>query len=150
MKNLLTCLLLFVTATSTCLAHDRELGIGLMLGNPTGLNGKFWLNDEHAIDGGLGVSLGKHNDFTMHSDYLFHSFSAFYLNDTVPLDLYYGVGARMEFADDIELGLRVPVGLAHVIKESNSDVFAEVAPILDFAGRTGVELHIAVGGRYYY
>lgn len=148
MKFLLIVALFLVTSTTFAAAGEK--GIGFMLGNPTGLNGKMWLDDSHAVDGGLALSLGKHTNLSIHSDYLFHNDSAFFLNDVHALDLYYGIGGRMEFGDDLEIGVRVPVGLAHRMTDPNADVFAEVAPIVDFIGRTGIELSFAVGGRYYF
>lgn len=148
MKFLSTLVLLLTT--STLLAASGDMGIGFMLGNPTGLNGKYWLNDQHAVDGGLALSLGKHTNLSLHSDYLLHNDAAFYLNDVYPLDLYYGLGGRMEFGDDLEIGVRIPVGLAHRMNEKNADIFAEIAPIIDFIGRTGVEMHFGIGGRYYF
>ena len=128
----------------------NKMGVGLSLGNPTGLNGKYWLDSNKAVDGGLAFSLGKHSNFSLHSDYLIHNDGAFYLNDVHPLDLYFGIGGRMEFADDIEIGVRVPVGLAHKFEQESADVFAEVAPIVDFISKTGLELHILFGARYYF
>lgn len=127
-----------------------SFGLGVMLGNPTGVNGKHWLSDDRAIDGGFGISLGRHSEASLHSDYLLHSKGAFIFNDKTPLDLYYGIGGRMEFSDSIELGVRVPVGLAHELNGGASDVFAEVAPILDFVGKNGLELHLLFGARYYF
>lgn len=128
----------------------EQLGVGLMIGNPTGLNGKYWLGGNRAVDAGFAWSLGKHSDLSIHSDYLLHNEGAFYLNDVHKLDLYYGIGGRMEFADDIELGVRVPVGLANKLENGKADVFGEIAPIVDFFGKTGLEMHFAVGGRYYF
>ncbi|HXH30108.1 MAG TPA: hypothetical protein VNJ01_04795 [Bacteriovoracaceae bacterium] len=127
-----------------------DLGIGVSLGNPTGLNGKYWLTENSAVDGGAAFSFGKHTDFNLHSDYLLHEKSALFLNEVNPLDVYYGIGARMEFADDIELGIRFPLGVAHVFGEESSDVFAEIAPVLDFLNTTAVELYFAIGARYYF
>ena len=127
-----------------------QMGLGVMLGNPTGLNGKYWLENNRAVDAGLAYSIGKNSDFSLHSDYLFHKDEAFYLNDTQPLDLYYGIGGRMEFADDIEIGVRLPVGLAHKLNGGAADVFGEVAPIVDLLTKTGLELHLAIGARYYF
>ena len=141
--------LIFLALTSTVLAGN-EYGVGLMLGNPTGFSGKYWLDDTTAIDGGLAYSFGKHTDLSIHSDYLLHNKSAFYFQDVHALDLYYGLGGRIEFGDSVELGIRVPVGLAHRFTEQPVDIFGEIAPILDFIGTTGVELHIAVGARYYF
>ena len=140
------CLMLSLSS----LAADGKLGVGFMVGNPTGLNGKYWLDGNKAIDGAFAVSLGKHADVQAHSDYLMHEEGKFFLNDVHALDLYYGIGGRMEFADDIEIGVRAPVGLAHKLKDRPADVFGEVAPIVDFIGKTGVELSLAVGGRYYF
>lgn len=147
MKTLI-CLVCLLFATHSFAAE--QMGLGFMLGNPTGLNGKYWLEGNRAIDGGVAWSLGKHSDLSLHSDYLLHNDSAFYLNDVHPLDLYYGLGGRMEFADEIELGVRVPVGLAHKLNGGKTDVFGEIAPIIDLFGRTGLEMHFALGGRYYF
>jgi hypothetical protein len=134
----------------SAIATSEKLGMGLMLGNPTGLIGKYWPSDDHAVDAGIGLSFGRRTDLNIHSDYLLHKKSAFYFNDVHPLDLYYGLGGRMEFAHNIELGVRVPVGVAHMMHNKPADLFAEVVPIFDFIGRRGVELSIAFGARYYF
>lgn len=139
--------LLFV---SSAFAQEKKIGLGLSLGNPTGLNGKYWLSKERAVDGGAAMSLGKHSNFSIHSDYLLHRDGALFLNDVHPLDLYYGLGGRMEFADDIEIGVRVPVGLAYKVEDKSADVFGEVAPIVDFLTNTGLEIHLLIGARYYF
>lgn len=143
-------LLLLLLTSQLTFAAAGERALGALIGNPVGVSGKFWLNDDHAVDGAFALSLGEHSNISLHSDYLFHNFSAFYFNDEVPLDFYYGIGGRMEFADEIELGVRIPLGLVHMMKEQSADVFAEIAPILDFLGRTGIELHFGVGARYYF
>jgi hypothetical protein len=130
-------------------AWANKTGLGISLGNPTGLNGKYWLDSGHAVDAGLGWAIGR-NHFNIHSDYLLHNEGAFYFQDDYPLDLYYGIGGRMAFADDIQLGARVPVGLVHKLEQGASDIFGEVAPILDFIGRTGIDLHVLFGARYYF
>lgn len=146
MKNILI-VVLFVLSTSL---SAKEMGLGISLGNPTGLNGKYWLEGNKAVDGGLGFSLGDSTDVSLHSDYLLHNEGAFFFNDVHPLDLYYGLGGRMEFADEIEFGVRIPLGLSSRSEDKSSDFFAEVAPIWDFLGRNGVELHLLFGSRYYF
>lgn len=131
------------------MAADKT-GIGISVGNPTGLNAKYWLDSFSAIDAGFGWSFGRHTEASMHSDYLFHKKDALYFNENQPLDLYYGIGGRMEFADDIELGLRIPVGVAHEFGEQNADMFAELAPILNITPSSALELHLLVGARYYF
>jgi hypothetical protein len=143
-------ILLIILSSFAVHAAENELGLGVMIGNPTGLNGKYWLKDNTAVDGGFAFSLGKKARLSIHSDYLLHKDGAFFFNDVHPLDLYFGIGGRMEFDEDIEVGVRVPVGLAHRFTEQPADMFAEIAPIVDFIGRTGLEIHIAVGARYYF
>lgn len=127
-----------------------DLGVGGMLGNPTGVSMKKWLENDQAIDGGIGFSLGSDTNLTIHSDYLFQSTGALIFNDNQPLDLYYGLGARFKFDDDIQVGLRVPVGVAHTFDSRAVDIFGEVAPVFDFISRTGIDLNIAIGGRIYF
>jgi len=136
-------LLLSVTAWS-------QTGVGFTLGNPIGVNGKHWLNNSQAVDGGIGFSIFGKSNLQIHSDFLLHNENAFYFNDTYPLDLSFGIGGRMEFADDIIIGARIPVGLVHKLEKENADIFAEAAPILDFIGKTGIELHLLFGARYYF
>lgn len=149
MKSLLILALLCVSCVAWGTTPDKT-GVGLMLGNPTGITAKRWLSEKAAVDAGLGFSIGKSTDFNLHSDYLLHQKDAFYFNDIHPLDLYYGIGGRMEFADDIELGVRVPVGLVHNFTDQPADIFAEAAPIIDFISKTGLELSFAIGARYYF
>ena len=145
--KLIVCLFLMLFNLS---AFANQLGLGVSLGNPTGLNGKYWLDEKTAVDGGIGMSIGKNTDVSIHSDYLIHQEGAFFFNDVHPLDLYYGLGARMEFEDDINLGVRIPVGLAHRVENKTADVFGEIAPVIDFITTSGVEIHFLFGGRYYF
>lgn len=147
MKSVLVFMILLFSST---LASARTTGLGISLGNPTGLNAKRWLDEKTAVDGGVAWSIGKHANLSLHSDFLLHKESAFYFNDDHPLDFYYGIGGRMEFADDIELGVRIPAGLQHRLPDAHADIFAELAPILDFVERSGVELHYVFGARYYF
>ncbi len=141
-------MLIFFSFQSLALSQKR--GLGVMLGNPTGLNGKYWLKDNQAVDAGAGWSFGRHTNFSIHSDFLFHSKDALIFRDDYNLDLYYGLGGRMEFAGEIELGVRLPIGVVHELEGVESDVFMELAPVWDFVSHQGLEIHIVLGSRYYF
>ena len=143
-------ILLLIFLCPVVMASPGTTGVGIALGNPTGLSAKHWLSKQQAVDGAAGWSFGKKTEFSMHSDFLLHNHGAFFFNDDYPLDLYYGIGGRLEFSDEIELGLRVPVGLAHEFSEQKADIFAEVAPIMNLISETGFELHLLIGARYYF
>lgn len=146
MKSLILIIMFVVCLPS----WGKDLGLGVSVGSPTGLNGKYWLGGDRAVDGGLGFSLFGHSRFSIHSDYLIHNEGAFFFNDVHPLDLYYGLGGRMKFADDINLGVRIPVGLVHRLEQGDADVFGEVAPIVNLTSSFGIELNLLFGGRYYF
>lgn len=144
-----TLALLFITFSAWAYEPDK-LGVGMMIGNPTGVNGKYWLEGNRAVDAGLGMSFGRRSELSIHGDYLFHQREALYYNDVHPLDLYYGIGGRMEFSEGLEIGVRLPVGITHFFEERNADVFTEVAPVVDFISKVGIEFHFVLGARYYF
>ncbi len=148
MKTLLSLALLM---TALCaFGAEGDMGLGAMVGAPTGVSAKYWLDGNKAVDAGAGFFPGGHSDFTLHSDFLLHSEGALVMNDVHPLDIYFGLGGRFKFADDIQIGARVPVGLVYKTENMGSDMFAEVAPVIDFISRVGVDLNVLVGARYYF
>jgi hypothetical protein len=147
MKKIILFLSLFLMTLPAFAQND--LGIGFMVGIPTGVAARKNLSSANAIDGGLGWSFGSKTKMHLHSDYLFLNPGALYF-DTTPLEVYYGIGGRMKFGDDIELGVRAPIGLAYRDQAKPFDVFGEVAPIFDLIPDTGFEIHVAVGFRIYF
>lgn len=141
-------------------SNGGNLGVGAMLGEPTGISLKYWLDATHAIDGGVAWSLTENESLHLHADYLFHVNDALSPKDLKgPLSFYYGIGARLKFkdgggkgrnADDDLVGIRFPLGLSYRIPESPFDVFLEFVPVLDVVPSTDVAFDLAVGGRYYF
>lgn len=52
----------------------NRLGVGVMVGKPTGVSLKYWLNEDFAIDGGIGASFHHETGLQVHSDLLWHKF----------------------------------------------------------------------------
>ena len=147
-STLLVLIMCFLSAS--VMASEGDMGVGAMVGSPIGVSSKYWLGESSAVDGGIGFSLGSKTNMSVHSDFLLHSMGALVLNDTQLLDLYAGLGGRIKFADEISVGLRIPVGIAHMVQDKNADMFAEIAPVIDFISRTGVDLNAIIGARYYF
>jgi hypothetical protein len=141
-------------AVSTAPTSDYtgKLGVGIIVGEPTGASVKYWLNDTMALDGALGWSYRPHSDLYLHSDVLWHNF------DLIPvsqgrLPLYFGVGGLVRFRDDNEdnqVGIRAPVGLSYMFDNVPIDIFVEVAPAIDFAPDVRGEVTGGVGIRYWF
>ena len=141
-------------ARATEVGVQRQYGVGLMLGDPTGLSGKVWLSRTNAIDVGFGAySFGPPGDclrggppgqtlcargwnqnvFSVNADYLWES--KIIEGRLAQLDWHIGGGARAFFfsgpcaGDCWDLGVRGPVGLDLTFQQPTFlEVFFELAP----------------------
>ncbi len=142
-------LLILLCCWSQATAQDRGLGLGVLVGEPTGLSAKFWLGPTSAIDAAAAWSFTGENRFQLHVDYLAHFFHLFPVpKGTLPL--YFGGGGRLELDDDPQFGIRVPVGLAYLFPNIPLDIFAEIGPVVHLAPETGFALTGAIGVRYFF
>jgi hypothetical protein len=66
--------------------------------------------------------------------------------------VYIGVGPSIEFRDnqDNRFGVRAPVGVSYMFENQPLDVFAEVAPILDFSPELRGDFNVGIGVRYWF
>ena len=140
-RSIVFLVLIAVIFCSTAAAQDSGFGVGVILGEPTGLSGKLWLGGGAAIDGAAAWSFNKNGNLHLHADYLLHS-----LGDKI--GLYYGLGVRAKLEDDRRVGIRFPLGIAY-LTESSLDIFLEAAPLLDLAPSTDFRLNVAIGFRYF-
>lgn len=135
---------------------DRDFGLGLIIGDPTGVTMKGFLTPETAIDGAVGFSLLHGNDLALHADFLWHFPIKQWPN--AALDLYLGVGPALGFHDhghrddhnDVRIGARAPFGLAVMFNPARFDVFLEVAAKLWLVEDVHFNLDAAIGGRYWF
>lgn len=126
-------------------------GLGIMVGEPTGINGKMWTSPENAIVGGAAWSFSENGEFALHGDYLWHKFTLLNV-EKGKLPLYFGVGARMQMRDnaDDRFGVRIPVGLDYLFADAPVDIFIEFVPILDLTPDTEMRLNAALGARFFF
>lgn len=126
-----------------------NFGLGLMLGEPSGVSIKSWNGTKTAFNIGAAWSLaGRNEALHLHGDFLWHSWME--KVETGRLAFYYGLGGRIIFADDAQAGLRVPLGLNYVFPTIPFDLFVEAVPILDVTPDAGFAGNGAVGLRYYF
>ena len=131
--------------------NQTGFGLGVILGAPTGFTMKYWLAHNTAIDAGAAWSFESDGYFELYGDFLYHKFDLIHV-DRGELPLYFGVGARVAIPDhgSTLAGVRIPVGLAYEIPEMPLEVFAEVAPVVDFAPSTELRWNGGVGIRYFF
>lgn len=148
---IITGLLIFTPDKAQAQANGEggNLGLGVMLGEPTGISAKIWNSNRNAWDFGAAWSFGRNDAIHLHGDYLLHS----WIDDVEEGDLafYYGIGGRLALSDpDARAGIRVPLGLNYIIPNSQLDIFVEAVPILNLAPETDFDGNGALGIRYYF
>jgi hypothetical protein len=149
------CALFALALPTHAQAQRRDFGLGLVIGDPTGLSVKGFLDDRQAIDGALGFGFIGDDHISLHADYLYHFDIKRW--DIAMLDLYIGVGPKLGLHDHgprdnthILLGARAPIGLALTFLEAPFDIFLELAAGLWLVENVDLYLDAAIGGRYWF
>ena len=153
-------LLLFILASVT-IAQDRHFGLGVILGEPTGISAKLWVSPVNALDFGLGWSVGgdriNYNGrydggsrVHFHMDYLWHWFDAIHSSERFPL--YTGIGGRINTGAgyDASAAVRGVFGIAWLPNQVPIDVFLELVPSLQVVPSTGFGIDAGLGARYFF
>jgi hypothetical protein len=133
------------------------LGIGIIVGEPTGISGRLYLKDDQAIQAAIGGSFIG-GGIQIHADYVFHPF-ILQSRESFVLAAYVGPGVRfIQYSTGrndsyIALGLRGVGGLLFDFKEP-LDAFVEVAGVLEYGFAAdkhgGIALNAGAGVRYYF
>ena len=139
-------LITFCSAAGTA---QEGFGIGIIIGEPTGISFKNWLSPTRAVDGAAAWSFGGEDALHLHADYLFHN-SNLARVESGKLLLYYGLGARLKLQDQSRFGVRIPFGVAYLLEASPLDFFLEIVPIMDLAPDTELEFNGGFGARLYF
>ena len=130
------------------LSQNSGLGIGVIIGEPTGLSAKMWTSEKTAIDAGLAWSFIGSGFLHIHADMLMHSFAIDV--DKGQLPIYFGLGAKLVLANDLGLGVRIPVGMSYLFESAPIDIFIELVPVLDLVPATAFTFEGGVGIRYFF
>lgn len=148
--NLAKIIFVLVILSGVTFAQSNGFGLGIIVGEPTGISAKYWTTSSTAFDFGLGYSFEKHSRMHLHADYLFHVKNIF--NTTENISLYYGPGARLRFVEnaDARLGFRFDVGVVWIPRNTPVDVFVEIAPLLDIIPETDFSVNGGIGVRYFF
>jgi hypothetical protein len=130
-------------------AQDHGFGMGLILGEPTGLSAKLWTSGDNAFDFAAAWSFKGDGHLLLQADYVWHFFNLM----PVPsgkLPLYIGLGGRVVLADDPSFGIRIPIGIDYLFADAPIDVFLELVPILDLSPETEFGVGGGLGIRYWF
>jgi len=153
-KSVLCAVILYSVIVPGGWCQQKHTGIGISLGEPTGFSGKMWWSDTMAFDCGVAWSFAEDPSIHIHGDVLWHNWhvldDAFEVDDNGRLPLYYGVGGRLKAGEDTRLGVRFVIGATYIFAYAPFDIFLEIAPIMDIAPETELQLNAALGTRFWF
>jgi hypothetical protein len=123
--------------------------MGLVVGFPTGITGKYWIDGNSAYDIALAWSTIGNGSLYFHGTYLLHEFD---LIETSKgrMPVYYGIGGYFASTSKGRLGVRVPIGLSYLFPNHPFDLFLEIVPTLSLIPASFFGLGAGFGGRYYF
>jgi hypothetical protein len=152
---------------------NGKFGLGIELGGPSGLNGKYFLSGNTALNFGVGYDDERYYGYYYRRRglhlYLDHLWHPVQLTETEPFKLpfYIGVGARLwSFDSDrngdfggTAIGVRVPLGLSFDFNNIPLDIFVQLTFVVDFlvgdyydryGDRATIHLEGSIGARYWF
>jgi len=152
------CFVFVFTAFENSGWSQKQFGLGVVFGEPTGITGKLWLDPKQAVDAGISFSFSDY--VSLYGDYLYH-FE--FRNEFKP---YVGVGGQLFFASDgrgslkekgyfsdsssVALGVRIPLGIEWLPAKVPVGVFLELVPEITMFPNTNGFLQGGIGARYYF
>jgi hypothetical protein len=143
-------LILFASLSFSLFSQTNKVGLGIILGEPTGLSAKMWTSETNAFDASLAWSVNGRNDaLHLHADFLKHKFGLIDVKKG-KLPLYFGLGAKIVMANDPVIAVRIPLGISYIFSDAPLDAFLEIVPILNLIPSTEFEVDPAIGMRYYF
>lgn len=144
-----TILILSIMFALTGIANSQgKIGLGIIVGEPTGISGKMKVSDVNSFDGAVGWSFNKYSALHLHADYLYNVVK---IGSELPL--YLGVGGRIKLSsssEDSRIGLRIPIGIVYQPSSKPFDLFIETVPMFDIAPTSEFNWNAAAGVRYYF
>jgi len=136
-------------------------GVGLVIGEPTGIAAKLYLDDDHAIQGAVGGAFIG-GGLVIQADYLWHPW-ILEDRDSFTLPVYLGPGVRVidyrggRAESFFAAGLRAVAGILFDFKEVPLDVFVELGGVVEYKFGTadedkgiGFAVNAGLGARYYF
>jgi hypothetical protein len=150
MKKLFGLLIItFVLLQFNSFAQQSGFGLGIILGEPTGVSGKLWTSGENAFDFAAAWSFQGSGNLLLQADYVWHIFRLIPVQEG-KLPFYVGVGGEVILANDPVIGVRVPLGLDYMFNNAPVDIFVELVPILRLAPSTDFDFAGGIGARYWF
>lgn len=141
-------ILIFLTVPFAAWAQQpKTVGVGVILGQPTGLSAKYWINQTSAIDVAAAWNFTPPGSIYFQADYLYHVYHLFQVKQG-KLPVYFGIGADVAVQPSPTIGMRVPIGIEYLFPNAPLGLFVEVGPGLSLYPTTAFQPSGGIGIRY--
>ncbi len=143
-------------------SNPRSFGLGVIVGEPTGISAKKWVGDNQAVDGGVAYSFdSKTSSALAFVDYLWH------FPDVVDktqvsghFSPYFGLGGGLSLESSKETAktnesvlaceARLPLGIEWIMPNIPLGLAIEIVPSFKVLPETRLALHGGFAVRYYF
>lgn len=145
-----TFIFIFIAMNAASAQEARgTLGLGGVLGEPSGATLKLWLNPVNAFDASAAFSLrDDDSNVSLHLGYLRHRYNDIEVRRGL-MPYYYGFGGHVRLGDRPRAGVRIALGLSYLFERDPLELFSEITPIVELTPSTVVHINYGVGIRYY-
>ncbi len=145
----ITLMLFIVLAFASVASAQGKYGLGIIVGEPTGISAKMKIDETNSFDAAVGWSFNKYGAVHLHGDYLHNIIK---VGPNFPI--YVGIGGRIKMSsgseEDSKLGIRFPIGIVYQLPNKPFDMFFESVPILNIIPKSEFDWNAAAGARYYF
>lgn len=147
-------LILFFPSMVNAIFIDKRLGVGFIIGEPTGISIKKWINNSTAWDAAIAWSLIDKEKIAVQADFLRHNFNEI-KSDLGEMPMYFGLGGAIKIVEEDDgqeavFGIRGVFGIEYIFETEPAEVFFEVGPIIQIIPKLDIGVTGGIGIRYYF
>lgn len=129
-------------------SRSGDVGLGIVLGDPTGFSALFRLGGTGALDLAVGLDVFDDEDFYVHLEYV-HFLGDLSRGGTAGVIPYVGIGGFF-VANRDHVGARAPFGLAIEFNRAPIQIFGELALFMVVDPDIDLGVGGALGFRYFF
>ena len=164
-KSIWSLILVTMTAAimaQTASAADSNFGLGLVLGDPSGISARIAAGSNNSINVILGYDVNQNDNryyrdnccrdggvLYMGADYVWYNYNLIHVSSG-RLPLYFGPGVNFVISNYSSVGIRGVVGLEYQFANAPFDLFFELAPGVNIVPNTEVGVDAGFGGRFFF
>ncbi len=141
---------MFVVGALQTLIFLSQFGLGVMIGVPSGLTGKYWLDRINAVSAGVSWSIVDESFFAF-VDWNYEiriDIDIAEIKDVGHVFFYPGVGIFTGIGKRGNVGVKIPLGADFSFIKVPLNLFLEISPAVGLIPETSPKLFGFIGARY--